>query len=324
MGNRIFISYRRSDTFGTAGRLYDYLETHFGEENIFMDVDNIKPGADFVNVLDKAIADSDVLLVMIGDTWLDATDENNRRRLDNPEDFVRLEVEKALVRDILVLPVLVQGAHMPSSTELPDGLKPLARRQAIKVEHASFRTDVERLIGALDDHFSSRKGIQKKNARKRSSGDDKPVTDSPKASGKTEAKPAGKEGDIPKVVLVKSTALSRILRLEFPKSADRPKKVVRTLKFVWRLVDFDPADLDLDSRPHLWVDDREMKGFTSSSLNWTEDTQSIDFKIPVGKQEIDAYLRVEKAGILSAKTTIFPKITNLVLQVANEFVYDEY
>jgi formylglycine-generating enzyme required for sulfatase activity len=146
---RIFLSYRRDDSSGHAGRLYDRLSQHFGRDNLFMDVDTIALGLDFVEVIQDAVKSCDVLLAVIGRQWLTSTDPLGHRRLDNPEDFVRLEITTALERRIRVIPVLVGGASMPRSTELPDVLQSLARRQALAVgDH--FHPDVDRLIAALE------------------------------------------------------------------------------------------------------------------------------------------------------------------------------
>jgi len=147
---RIFISYRRADSAGYAGRIYDRLTAHFGEDAVFMDVDTIEAGLDFVEVLQNAVQSCDVLVALIGQRWLTVKDENGERRLDNPEDFVRVEIAAALDRNIRVIPVLVDGTTMPRSTELPRNLKPLARRNALQVNHHSFNADAYRLISQLE------------------------------------------------------------------------------------------------------------------------------------------------------------------------------
>jgi len=147
---RIFISYRRADSAGYAGRIYDRLAAHFGKNAIFMDVDTIEAGLDFVEVLENAVQSCDVLLALIGRQWLNIKDEAGKRRLDNPQDFVRIEVAAALSRSIRVIPVLVDGAPMPSPNQLPHGLKSLARRNAVLVNHYSFHTDANRLIEQLE------------------------------------------------------------------------------------------------------------------------------------------------------------------------------
>jgi hypothetical protein len=111
----IFISYRRQDAPHLAGRLYDRLGEHFGQERVFMDVDSIEPGLDFGEIIERAVSSSAVMLVLIGDKWLTTTDPRGRQRLDNPDDYVRLEIEAALGREIRVIPVLVEGAAMPGT-----------------------------------------------------------------------------------------------------------------------------------------------------------------------------------------------------------------
>jgi formylglycine-generating enzyme required for sulfatase activity len=147
---RIFISYRRTDTAGYAGRIYDRLVTHFGQDAVFMDVDTIEAGLDFVEVLQNAVQSCDVLIALIGHRWLENKDADGKRRLDNPEDFVRIEITAALDRNIRVIPVLVDGESMPYSTELPENLKPLARRNALQVNHSTFNADAHRLISQLE------------------------------------------------------------------------------------------------------------------------------------------------------------------------------
>src|SRR5215468_9038498 len=117
-GGGIFVSYRRQETSHLAGRLSDRLADRFGEGQVFMDVDAIEPGVDFAEEISRAVAACQVLLAVIGPNWLTATDERGRRRLDNPDDLVRLEVEAALARGVLVIPILVEGAVMPGREDL--------------------------------------------------------------------------------------------------------------------------------------------------------------------------------------------------------------
>jgi WD40 repeat protein len=149
MGGNIFISYRRGDGGGSAGRLYDRLEQEFGRERVFFDVDTIAPGQDFVQVLEDKVDTCDVLLAVIGRSWLEARDENGQRRLDSPDDFVRIEVAHALSGSKRVIPVLVDAAQIPSGESLPDDLKALTRRNAVRVSHESFKADCDRLTRAL-------------------------------------------------------------------------------------------------------------------------------------------------------------------------------
>ena len=154
----IFISYRRDDSAGHAGRLYDRLSDHFGPDQVFMDVDAIKPGQDFVDAVRQAVGGCDGLVAIIGREWLTISDATGARRLDDPEDLVRLEIATALGLGIRVVPVLVQGAQMPGAAEFPDGIKELARRNAQEISDRSFRSDVERLIEALEAPDPERAG----------------------------------------------------------------------------------------------------------------------------------------------------------------------
>jgi hypothetical protein len=147
----IFISYRREDSRGHAGRLYDHLQAHFGEQQVFMDMDSLKPGEDFVDALQSTLAGCDVLIAVIGRDWLTAKDEYGQPRLANPEDLVLLEISTALERGLRVIPVLVGGAQMPQSGALPDALKKLARRHAVSLrDDIGFRLSIGPLIESLD------------------------------------------------------------------------------------------------------------------------------------------------------------------------------
>jgi hypothetical protein len=146
----IFISYRREDTAGHAGRLYDRLNAAFGKEQVFMDMDSIGVGADFVSTLQEKIKSCYALIALIGPQWLTSRGDDKLRRLDDPGDFVRLEISTALNRQIAVIPVLVGGVVMPSAKDLPADLVALARRQAIEVSDTRFHEDVTRLIETLN------------------------------------------------------------------------------------------------------------------------------------------------------------------------------
>jgi uncharacterized protein YbdZ (MbtH family) len=147
---RIFISYRRDDSEGYSGRLFDKLSLHFGKDKIFMDIDTIEPGEDFVEVIEREVGSCDILVAIIGKNWLSSVDNQGHRRIDNPEDFVRLEINTALERNIRVIPVLVQGTAMPQSDDLPDKLAKLTRRNAIELSSTRWQYDVERLIQAIE------------------------------------------------------------------------------------------------------------------------------------------------------------------------------
>jgi YVTN family beta-propeller protein len=129
---KVFISYRRADTTpGYASWIYDRLAESLGSESVFMDIDSLPLGVDFVEQLERSLHETDVALILIGPGWLTAADDSGGRRLDDPDDFVRLEVAAALRSDARVIPVLVDGAQMPATDALPEELRFLARRQAL-------------------------------------------------------------------------------------------------------------------------------------------------------------------------------------------------
>jgi thiol-disulfide isomerase/thioredoxin len=149
---KIFISYRREDSEWPAHEIYTAIRRRLADrdEDVFIDVDHIPLGVDFKDYIDGVVAKCDVLLALIGRGWLEARDpESGNRRLDNPEDFVRLEIAAALERGVKVVPVLLDGTAPPRESQLPDDLKALSLRNGIEVNRASFKTDVERLITGL-------------------------------------------------------------------------------------------------------------------------------------------------------------------------------
>ncbi len=152
----IFVNYRRNDSEGEAGRLFDDLTMHFSRESVFMDVAAIEPGRDFRKAIDQSVASCSVLLALIGQQWVDLQDAEGRRRLDDANDFVRMELASALRRDIPVIPVLVHGAKMPRAEQLPDDLKDLAYRNAVELTHARWKSDVQVLIQALRPYMEAR------------------------------------------------------------------------------------------------------------------------------------------------------------------------
>src|SRR6516162_2143456 len=146
----IFISYRRENTAGEARALFNDLIARLGENSVFMDVDNIALGRDFRSVLQETTASCDLMLVRIGRNWADAKDEGGRTRLENPADYVRLEIEAALGRNIAVTPVLVQGAHMPAPEDLPAEIRDLAYRNGFELSHNRWESDVGEMVRRLD------------------------------------------------------------------------------------------------------------------------------------------------------------------------------
>jgi TIR domain len=146
---KIFISYRRRETAGHAGRLYDDLVEHFGADRVFMDV-TMEPGVDFGETINEAVGDCGALVALIGDQWLTVTDADGRRRIDDPTDIHRLEIEAALDRKVLLVPALVQDAHMPRAEELPEPLHPMVRRQSVELSDQRWDYDVGRLVNVLE------------------------------------------------------------------------------------------------------------------------------------------------------------------------------
>lgn len=146
---RIFISYRRDDTGGYSLLVFDRLARYFGRDRIFMDIDTIEPGADFVQAIENAVGSCDALIALIGKQWTTITNERGQRRIDMEDDYVRLEIAAALKRDVRVIPVLVRGAPVPLVADLPDPLKSLARRNALSLTDERMDYDMQRLIGVL-------------------------------------------------------------------------------------------------------------------------------------------------------------------------------
>ncbi|HEY6444963.1 MAG TPA: toll/interleukin-1 receptor domain-containing protein [Acidobacteriaceae bacterium] len=155
MGRAIFISYRRDDSEGEAGRLFDDLVRVYGEKSVFMDVAGINPGIDFRKAIDDNVATCGVLLAIIGPQWATINNSAGQLRLNDENDFVRLEVASALARDIPVIPVLVHNATMPRPDALPENLKNLAFRNSVELTHARWNSDVQLLTKALAQYVAA-------------------------------------------------------------------------------------------------------------------------------------------------------------------------
>jgi hypothetical protein len=155
--SRIFISYRRADSADVTGRIYDRLIGHFGKSAIFKDVDSIPPGIDFKEHLERAVGKCKIFLVVIGDRWLEVTDSMRKSRLQDPSDFVRIEIEAALNRNILIIPLLVRGASMPAEKKLPPSLQKLIYRNGIPIRpDPDFHRDMDRLIEAISNYSNKK------------------------------------------------------------------------------------------------------------------------------------------------------------------------
>ena len=146
--NRVFISYRRDDAAGYAGRLEEALEQRLGRGSVFRDVPDIPPGEDFVAAIRTRLAGAHTVLVVMGPRWAGG-EPSGPRRIDDPNDFVRMEVALALDSGVRVVPVLLPGAQMPAVADLPPPLQPLARRNALSLSDAHWGADIDRLVGAM-------------------------------------------------------------------------------------------------------------------------------------------------------------------------------
>jgi TIR domain len=151
MSGQIFISYRREESRWSAGRLFDRLTARFDRRQIFMDIDGIGLGEDFVETIEKRVGACDVLIAIIGARRLTSTDQQGVKRIENPKDFVRMEVGTALRRNIRVIPVLVDGVSMPQPADLPDDLKDLTYRNALEIGDSHFDDDCRRLREAIEE-----------------------------------------------------------------------------------------------------------------------------------------------------------------------------
>jgi uncharacterized membrane protein HdeD (DUF308 family) len=155
---KVFLCYRRDDSAAFAGRVQDRLVQEFGRDLLFMDVDAIPLGANFATVLRDAVAKCEVLLAVIGPHWLDARDDAGVRRLDDPNDYVRIEIGAALQRNVPVVPLLLDGAKVPKANQLPVDLKELAMRNGLDVRHGSFHSDLDKLVRDLKGQWGQDRG----------------------------------------------------------------------------------------------------------------------------------------------------------------------
>jgi len=146
---RIFITYRRDESTGYAGRIHERLANLYGTASVFMDVDDIDPGTDFVDAIENRISSCEVLLVLVGKRWLTMQDSNGRRRIDDPNDLVRIEVANSLAANKRIIPVLLDGASMPAEKNLPDSLKALSEHQAIELSEKRWEYDFGKLVEAI-------------------------------------------------------------------------------------------------------------------------------------------------------------------------------
>jgi hypothetical protein len=196
-----FLSYRREDSAGYAGRLRESLERRLGHDAVFRDVDTIEPGQDFVDAITARLRDCSVLVALIGREWLDARDSRGLRRLEQAHDYVRLEIAGALERpDVLVVPVLVEGVSAPGPEDLPESIRSLARRQAISLRDETWDADVDRLANVI-----------------RSAGPNRLVTESPRTKPNRAALIA-----LAVILVLAAIAIGMFIRRGTRDAAERP------------------------------------------------------------------------------------------------------
>jgi len=178
--------------------VHDRLEREFGRDLLFMDVDAVPLGVNFVKALSEEVAKCDVLLAVIGPNWLNARDEDGNRRLDNPDDFVRIEIGAALQRNIPVIPILLDGTKVPKANQLPKELEELSLRNGLDVRHASFHNDVDRLIRGLKGQLAeadAEKRRRDEDERRRQEAEIKQRTDEEERRRKAEAEKRRRDED---------------------------------------------------------------------------------------------------------------------------------
>ena len=214
---QIFLNYRRDDSSGYAGHLFDDLTQRFGQERVFRDIDGIAPGVDFEDEIERVVCSADVFLALIGPNWLNAVDSNGVRRLDKPDDLVRLEIEAALRPDVRLIPVLVNNAAMPGPEALPPSLKPLTRRNAFEIRDRSWPHDVGELIQALET--VEREKLEQERPEQDKPEQDKPEQDKPEREKLEQDKPRERPGRKPparrRPVVVVSAALLLVATVVF-------------------------------------------------------------------------------------------------------------
>jgi hypothetical protein len=149
LAKRVFISYRREDTAPAAGRVYDRLSRVLAKADVFFDVNTIGFGEDFKKRIVAEIGRSHAALIFIGDKWLEEVPPARKIRIWDTNDYVRAEVREVLARSILVVPILVSGAHMPNPEQLPDDIKAITTKHAVSLRHESFDDDTEKIVAAI-------------------------------------------------------------------------------------------------------------------------------------------------------------------------------
>jgi hypothetical protein len=222
MSGQIFISYRREESRWSARSLHDRLCRDFDPKQIFMDIDAIALGEDFVKAIETTVAKCDVLIAVIGNNWLTTKDDDGDRRLDNPEDIVRMEIGVALKREISMIPVLVDGASIPRATDLPEDLKSLVRRNALRITDTSFDGDCQRLAAAIRLVLENAAAVEREDLVATSIPPAQPKADKPSADTLSSA--GGKvEPRAPEPTI---DPVGEVVRPAKPPEGDNPAKAV--------------------------------------------------------------------------------------------------
>lgn len=244
--NVIFISYRRGETLDIVGRVDDWLRNKFGKEAVFRDVRSIPPGVQFIERIESAIRCSRVVLIVIGAHWLDIREEHQRgRRLDNPQDPVRKEVEFALKYRTPIIPVLVQGARMPSERELPPSIAELARFNAVKVNSdIDFEAHMERLIHAVGAYFPALNTLNTSPTQYHQQGSPDSRATQPRKSGEMKAALLAQQAGLPTPEAIPTTAVPTKLPRPTAKSTPTGSAPPRPR----------PAKTEMDTRFGPWLD----------------------------------------------------------------------
>ena len=212
----IFISYRREDSIYVTGQIYDCLAQTFGSSSIFRDMDGIQLGVDFRKRIDEEVGQCQVLLAVIGKDWLRATNEHGKRRLDDPQDFVRIEIESALQRNIPVIPLLVRSARMPSPGELPESLKEFSYRNGTQVRpDPDFKNDMERLIEELENYLGTSQSVSVRDTAANQTGDQAKIEEPHKQQRNNWKLPIAFAASISLLIGVASLIISRMNSVQY-------------------------------------------------------------------------------------------------------------
>ena len=223
----VFISYRREDTAFVSGLIHERLAARFGADAIFTDVDSIPLGVNFKKYIDEQVGKSDIFLVVIGEKWLGAVDDDGRARLEKPEDFVRIEIESALKREIPVIPLLVGDIQMPSTDELPESLIELAVRNGTQIRpKPSFDADVDRLIKGIERHLATAEKPEEQGQATEEDADQALEEKRPREAQEL-AEPERQAQRVPKAPIETAT-----LSPEVEDSARQPEKRARVPRFL--------------------------------------------------------------------------------------------